>query len=417
MDTEIDVPPFFLCPISLEIMKDPVTLLTGITYDRVSIEKWLFSGKNNTCPVTKQVLSDSELTPNHTLRRLIQAWCTMNASLGIERIPTPKPPISKSQIAKLLSDAKSPQSKIKCLRRLRSIAAESETNKRCLESAGAVEFLASLIANDNDENAVSSSSSENDESFDFARSASDEALSILHNLHLSETVLRSLIDRNGEFVDSLTRVMRQGSYDSRAYSIMLLKSMFDVADRMRMISLRTEFYAELVQILRDQISPQASKAALQLLVQLCPWGRNRIKAVEAGAVAVLIELLLDSVERRPCEMILTALDLMCGCAEGRAELLGHAAGLAVVSKRVLRVSHLGSEKAVRILSSVARFSATPAVLVEMLQLGVVAKLCLVLQVDCGGKTKEKAREILRLHARTWRNSPCAPMHSLASYPN
>lgn len=421
MDADIDVPPFFLCPISLEIMKDPVTVSTGITYDRESIEKWLFSGKKETCPVTKQVLSsDSDLTPNHTLRRLIQAWCTMNASLGIERIPTPKPPISKSQIAKLISGAKSPQSQIKCLRQLRSIAAESETNKRCLESAGAVEFLAAVISNDGDDddnqNTVSSSSFD-DESFDFARSRCDEALSILHNLHLSETVLKGLIGKNGEFVESLTRVMRQGSYDSRAYSVMLLKSMFDVADPMGMISLRTELFTELVEILRDQVSPQATKAALKLLIQLCPWGRNRVKAVEAGAVAVLIELLLDSVERRTCEMILMGLDQMCGCAEGRAELLGHAAGLGVVSKRVLRVSHIGTEKAVRILLSIAKFSATPAVLADMLQLGVVAKLCLVLQVDCGGKTKEKAREILRLHARTWRNSPCVPMHLLAYYPN
>ncbi|GMN39569.1 hypothetical protein TIFTF001_008798 [Ficus carica] len=421
MDADIDVPPFFLCPISLEIMKDPVTVSSGITYDRESIEKWLFSGKKETCPVTKQVLSsDWDLTPNHTLRRLIQAWCTMNASLGIERIPTPRPPISKSQIAKLIRGAKSPQSQSKCLRQLRSIAAESETNKRCLESAGAVEFLAAVISNDGDdddnENSLSSSSSD-DESFDFARSRSDEALSILHNLHLSETVLKGLIGKNGEFVESLTRVMRQGSYDSRAYSVMLLKSMFDVADPMEMISLRTELFTELVQILRDQVSPQATKAALKLLIQLCPWGRNRVKAVEAGAVAVLIELLLDSVERRTCEMILMGLDQMCGCAEGRAELMGHAAGLGVVSKRVLRVSHIGSEKAVRILLSIAKFSATPAVLAEMLQLGVVAKLCLVLQVDCGGKTKEKAREILRLHARTWRNSSCVPMHLLAYYPN
>ncbi|KAJ7971683.1 RING-type E3 ubiquitin transferase [Quillaja saponaria] len=90
---EIDVPPFFLCPISLEIMKDPVTISTGITYDRESIEKWLFSGKNNSCPVTKQPLTEStDLTPNHTVRRLIQAWCTVNASHGVERIPTPKPP-------------------------------------------------------------------------------------------------------------------------------------------------------------------------------------------------------------------------------------------------------------------------------------------------------------------------------------
>ena len=103
---EIDVPPFFVCPISLELMKDPVTVSTGITYDRHSIEKWLFAAvpKNNTCPVTKQPLLP-DLTPNHTLRRLIQAWCTVNASHGVQRIPTPKPPVDKTLIEKLLRDA------------------------------------------------------------------------------------------------------------------------------------------------------------------------------------------------------------------------------------------------------------------------------------------------------------------------
>lgn len=143
---EIDVPPFFLCPISLQIMKDPVTVPTGITYDRESIEKWLFSGKNETCPVTKQVISDCDLTPNLTLMRLIQSWCTLNASHGIERIPTPKPPISKAQVAKLIKDAttSSPQ-KIACVRKLRSIANMSDTNRRTMEAAGAVEFLASIV--------------------------------------------------------------------------------------------------------------------------------------------------------------------------------------------------------------------------------------------------------------------------------
>lgn len=411
---EIDVPRFFLCPISLEIMKDPVTVLTGITYDRESIEKWLFSGKNNTCPVTKQALPvDCDLTQNHTLRRLIQSWCIMNASHGIERIPTPKPPIHKNQISKLINDAKSPQLKMKCLEKLRSIASESETNKRCMEAAGAVEFLASIVCNTN----YSASEEElSDEGLDFT-SASCEALSILHSLHVSEASLKSLNGKIGEFISTLIRVMQRGNYDSRAYAILFLKSMFEVAEATQMINLRTEFFIEIVQVLHDQISQQASKAVLKLLIQLCPWGRNRTKAVEAGAVSILIEHLLDSSERRTCEMIFMVLDMLCGCAEGRAELLQHGAGLAIVSKKILRVSQVASDRAVRILLSISKFSATPTILQQMLQLGVVAKLCLVLQVDCGIKTKERAREILKLHARAWKSSPCIPNNLLSWYPS
>ncbi|OAY40756.1 E3 ubiquitin-protein ligase PUB23 [Manihot esculenta] len=412
---EIDVPPFFLCPISLQIMKDPVTVPTGITYDRESIEKWLFSGKNETCPVTKQVISDCDLTPNLTLMRLIQSWCTLNASHGIERIPTPKPPISKAQVAKLIKDAttSSPQ-KIACVRKLRSIANMSDTNRRTMEAAGAVEFLASIV-NDFSSSSFEKSTSDGD-GFEVT-TPSDEALSFLHSLQLSESGLRILTGKNGEMIQSLTNVLQNGNYESRAYAVLLLKSIFEVADPMQMINLKPQLFTEIVQVLRDQISHQASKAALKLLVSLCPWGRNRIRAVEAHAVSVLIDLLLDSKEKRACEMALTVLDLLCKCAEGRAELLSHGAGVAVVSKKILRVSQAASEKAVRILLSVSKFSATSSVVQEMLQIGVVAKLCLVLQMDCGSKTKEKAREVLKLHARAWKNSPCIPANLLSFYPD
>ncbi|XP_061343128.1 E3 ubiquitin-protein ligase PUB22-like [Gastrolobium bilobum] len=420
MDNEIDVPPFFLCPISLEIMKDPVTVSTGITYDRESIEKWLFSEKNKTCPVTNlplPLLSDcTDLTPNHTLRRLIQAWCTMNSSHGIQRIPTPKPPVNKNTIEKLLKDASDkPQLQIQCLRSLKSIASESETNRRCIESSGAVHFLASLVINNIKE--LESCLDDDDDVFDLKTSAGDDALCILHSLNLSETGLKTLLGfKDGEFMNSLTRVMQRGIYDSQAYAVLLMKSMSEVANSVDIVNLRNELFIALVHVLKDQISHKASKATLQTLIQLSPWGRNRIKAVEAGAIPVLIELLLDCKERKPCEMMLVLLETLCQCADGRAELLSHGAGLAIVSKKILRVSTMANDRAVKILLSISRFSATPSVVQEMLQLGVVAKLCLVLQVDSGSKAKEKAREILKLHARSWRNSPCIPSNLLASYP-
>jgi hypothetical protein len=415
-EIDIDVPSFFVCPISLEIMKDPVTVSTGITYDRESIEKWLISKKNKTCPVTKQKLSDyTDLTPNHTLRRLIQAWCTLNASQGVERIPTPKPPTNKIQITKLIKEAShsSLTIQINCLKTLRSIASGSETNKRIMEDAGVVEFLASIVINNSCNIDPASLLSE------VNINPVDEALSILHNLHVSETGLKNLLAfRNGEFIESLTKVMQKGFFESRAYAVFLLKSMSQVAEAVQLLHQKTELFVELVQVLKDQISQKVSKATLQTLIELCPWGRNRIRGVEAGTVPVLIELLLENCkDRKPNEMMLVLLENLCQCAEGRAELLKHAAGLAVVSKKILRVSTLANDRAVRILLSVSKFSATPNVVQEMLKLGVVAKLCLVLQVDCGSKTKEKAREILKMHARAWRNSPCIPSNLLSSYPN
>ncbi|XP_027344216.1 E3 ubiquitin-protein ligase PUB23-like [Abrus precatorius] len=401
---EIEIPSHFLCPISLQLMRDPVTVCTGITYDRENIERWLFSCKNNTCPVTKQCLLDTDLTPNHTLRRLIQAWCTLNASLGVERIPTPKPPIDRTHIVKLLSEAKRfPEKQLKCLRRLRSIAFEGQRNKNCLESAGAIEFLASTMKNNIQE--------------DSSTVFSEAAIEVLFHLNLSEAQLKSLINNEGiQFIESLFQVLRLGNYQSRAYATMLLRSAFEVADPIQLISVKTVLFVEIMRVLCDKISQQASKAALKLIVELCPWGRNRIKAVEGGAVSVLIELLLDASERRACELMLIALDQLCGCAEGRAELLNHGAGVAIVSKKILRISHVASDRGVRILTSICRYSANSRALHEMLQVGAVSKLCLVLQVDSSFKTKERAKEILKLHSSVWKNSPCIPVPLLSSYP-
>ncbi|GKD82208.1 E3 ubiquitin protein ligase PUB23-like protein [Tanacetum coccineum] len=399
LDKDIEVPSFFMCPISLEIMKDPVTLSTGITYDRDSIEKWLFSLNNDFCPVTKQVVCDIELTPNHTLRRLIQSWCTINASSNVERPPTPRIPVSKTEIVQLLKDSKSPQLQMKSLQRLKTIVMENETNKRMMESVGAVDYLTSIITT-NEVNVA------------------DEALTILYHLKLSQTGLKSIFGKSTDFVEALTRVMqRSASDESRTYAVMLLKSMFEVADPMRVTSLNPNFFMQLTQILKDQISLQATKATLKLLINVCPWGRNRIKAAEAGVLSVLIDTVLDTTEKRVSEMVIVALHQLSQCAEGRGDILKHSGGLAVVSKKIFRVSSVASERAVRILYNTARFSGSRSVLQEMLELGVVGKLCLVLQVDCGIKMKEKAMEILKIHSRVWKNSSCIPSNLLASYPS
>ncbi|XP_010931056.1 E3 ubiquitin-protein ligase PUB22 [Elaeis guineensis] len=418
---EVEIPSYFLCPISLQIMRDPVTLTTGISYERESIERWIFSGKHEICPVTKQPLPDLELTPNHTLRRLIQAWCAANASYGIERFPTPRPPVDKAQIAALLDEAKLPHSQMSALRKLKAIVSESERNKRCVvEASGAVDFLASLIKKsksnprEHEQEGIISINDAIDQSSQ--NTASDEALSILYSLQISEQSLLHLIESNNDIIESLTTILRRSNYRSRAYAILLLKSLVSVIAPSRLTSFSQEFFEEVVSVLRDQISHQAARAALQVLGVLSPWGRNKVKAVEAGAVQVVIELLLDETERRACEVMLVVLDRLCGCAEGRAEMVGHAAGLAVVSKKVVGVTQVASERAVRILYSVARFSPTPAVLHEMVQVGVVTKLCMFLQMESGEKAKEKAKEILRLHSKVWRNSPCLAPEFLASYP-
>ncbi|EMS68567.1 U-box domain-containing protein 19 [Triticum urartu] len=54
------------CPITLELMTDPVTVSTGQTYDRASITRWMKAGCR-TCPVTGEKLRTADLVPNAAL--------------------------------------------------------------------------------------------------------------------------------------------------------------------------------------------------------------------------------------------------------------------------------------------------------------------------------------------------------------
>ncbi|KAF3558288.1 hypothetical protein F2Q69_00013269 [Brassica cretica] len=61
------------CPISLEIMNDPVVLETGHTYDRSSITKW-FSAGNITCPKTGKTLVSTVLVGNVSVKQVVHSY-------------------------------------------------------------------------------------------------------------------------------------------------------------------------------------------------------------------------------------------------------------------------------------------------------------------------------------------------------
>lgn len=149
-------------------------------------------------------------------------------------------------------------------------------------------------------------------------------------------------------------------------------------------------------------------AALGFLRAICKRSRkNRLMAIEAGTVFCLIELLAEA-EKPKCEKILDLLDMLVDYAEGRAAMADHAMGIAVVSKKIIRVSEFATQKAVRILWSLCIYSSTASILREVLQCGAVSKLCMLQQLSCAEKTKQRAKEVLRLHANTFRVSPCLP---------
>ncbi|KAK9062104.1 hypothetical protein SSX86_019289 [Deinandra increscens subsp. villosa] len=68
-----DIPSFFLCPILQDVMKDPHIASDGFSYELGAIKQWIEMG-HNTSPMTNLELEHKHLTPNRTLRSLIQDW-------------------------------------------------------------------------------------------------------------------------------------------------------------------------------------------------------------------------------------------------------------------------------------------------------------------------------------------------------
>ena len=95
-EENVEVPNPFLCPITLDVMKDPVVAMDGHTYERSSITKWF--ANHGTSPKTNEKLTTKKLVPNHALRAMIIEWheqhpCKMkcvakSAHLRKSHIPT-----------------------------------------------------------------------------------------------------------------------------------------------------------------------------------------------------------------------------------------------------------------------------------------------------------------------------------------
>ena len=77
MHNALEYPENFLCPITCDIMHDPVSAKDGHTYERSAIQRWFDQGKRSS-PVTNEVMRSTDLVPNHFVKSQISAWRDQN---------------------------------------------------------------------------------------------------------------------------------------------------------------------------------------------------------------------------------------------------------------------------------------------------------------------------------------------------
>jgi hypothetical protein len=67
-----EIPSKFVCPLTLNVMTEPVMTKEGHSYERSAILTWL--SKHNTSPLTREPLYISQIVPNCALKTQIQSW-------------------------------------------------------------------------------------------------------------------------------------------------------------------------------------------------------------------------------------------------------------------------------------------------------------------------------------------------------
>lgn len=75
-DSQWDIPQGYLCPLSNQIMEDPVITTDGMCFDRKNILEYFAQSKSSTptSPLTGQVLASKELVPNSAVKLAIEEW-------------------------------------------------------------------------------------------------------------------------------------------------------------------------------------------------------------------------------------------------------------------------------------------------------------------------------------------------------
>lgn len=280
-------PEDFRCPISLELMTDPVTVSTGQTYDRVSIQKWLKSG-NLICPKTGGKLTSTELVPNTSLKKLIQQFCgeygvsltkSRKNSRDLSRTILPGSPANAeairflSQFLALRLSYGSGYQQNKAAYEIRILAKSNLYNRSCLIEAGTIPPLMEMVGSSDP-------------------GIQENAISALLKLSKQPAGQKDIIQNGG--LDLITSVIRNGlKPESKQIAAAIIFYLGSVHEQRKIIGEKNQAIPALLELIRDG-THCGKKNSVVAIFALLLYHRNRQRALEAGAVSILLGLLASS---------------------------------------------------------------------------------------------------------------------------
>lgn len=312
--SNIAVPEHFLCPISSQLMRDPVILATGETYDRAFIQAWLQAG-NRTCPKTKQVLPHLILTPNYLVQSMIEQWCESRGLEAPMRAAARNRDGDESTLTKsgitleeqkylgiLLEKIVQEKESREAARELRELTKTKPSHRAYLGQGKtrAIPLLVSLLL---------SSDSETQE----------HAVTALLNLSIHDANKTAIAAQGA--IPCIVQVLRDGgTMEARGNAAAALFSLSAVDENKAKIGASGALPA-LVDLLSDG-NAMAKKDSASALFNLCIHRENRIPCVRAGMIHVLLKLVSNHSEGLVDESL--ALLAMVAAHHEAAEAMGNA---------------------------------------------------------------------------------------------
>ncbi|KAK1365051.1 RING-type E3 ubiquitin transferase [Heracleum sosnowskyi] len=318
-----NIPDEYRCPISLDLMRDPVIVASGHTYDRNSIAQWINTG-HHTCPKSGQRLIHMALITNFALKSLIHQWCQQNNIIvaesispsdlerssskrelhekSVDHISTTK---AASQAVKMTAEflvgklaTGSPDIQRQAAYELRLLAKTGMENRRMIAEAGAIPFLVTLLGS-------------HDSRIQW------DAVTALLNLSIFDKN-KTLIMAAGS-LENIIHVLQSGkTMEARENAAAAIFSLSIVDDYKVTIGAHPRAIPALVNLLGDGTTAGKRDAAAALF-NLAVYNVNKASIVISGAIPLLIYLLMDE-KAGITDDALAVLALLMGCSKGLKEI-------------------------------------------------------------------------------------------------
>ncbi|CAM6032407.1 unnamed protein product [Sphagnum compactum] len=397
----ISPPEEFLCPINLEIMRDPVIVATGQTYERASITRWLQAG-HHTCPKSGQDLRDLKLTPNFALRSVISQWCTENKvpfekldnkrsstrrknndNLANNGVALEATKLTAAFLTEKLGSDSSPEAQKQAAYELRLLAKGGTDNRICIADAGAIPLLVPLLSS-------------------MDPKTQENAVTALLNLSICECNKIPIVECGAS--EAIIEVLKNGStMQSRENAAATVFSLAVNDDLKVVIGNTTDAIPALVTLLREGTASRGKRDATTALYNLAIHKGNQAGIVRAGVVPLLVSLLLTTDQEQEQEQETTAiieealalLALVAETTEG-VTAITDACAIPILVKLLRSASSKAKEHAIVVLLFLCKIGGDAVIKTVVKCSSVVPSTYNLFTMGSTPRVKRKAGSLLKL---------------------